>query len=80
MSEGRLEKIVTKTYKPKDSDSLPGKAKVVFSLSSFSRDEDGSVILTPELMTSEEIDTYVDLLIKDLEGLRVTAKEELEDR
>lgn len=49
-------------------------------LSQHSKDTDGRILLSPQLMTDTEVDESVDWLIKQLEKARKKAKKDLHDK
>lgn len=46
-------------------------------LKSYTSLEDGSICITPRMVSDEEIDYEIDALIKDLEKVRIGAKKNL---
>jgi hypothetical protein len=55
----------------------PGVPFVCLSLGSFSRDNDETILLSPQLMTEQEIDVFVDQTKDELEEFRKQAKKEI---
>ena len=46
-------------------------------LSSFAKDDNNNILLSPQLMSDNEIDDFVDSLIRQLEKKRKEAKKEI---
>jgi len=65
-------------YKAPGKKSLPHPTFVHLWLSGYSSDEDENILLSPELATNQEVDYYVDDLVKQLEQVRRKAKKILE--
>jgi hypothetical protein len=65
-------------YKTPGKNSLPYPTFVHLCLSGYSSDEDENILLSPELATNQEVDYYVDDLVKQLEKVRRKAKKILE--
>lgn len=59
-------------------DDLPFPTFVNLQLTEFSRD-DGDILLSPRLMTDQEVDESVDWLIQQLEEARDSAKQILNE-
>lgn len=56
---------------------LPGNQMVNIVLNSYSSSNDGTILITPQLATDEEVDNAVNQLINDLEKARVAAKKSI---
>ena len=50
---------------------------VHISVDFHSEEEDGRILLSPQLVTDNEVDNAVDALIRELEAFRKAAKKEL---
>ncbi len=55
------------------SNSFPAPPEVYFELSNFSI-ADGHLMLTPDMLSEREVDTYADQLVKQIEKARGKAK------
>jgi len=75
---GVFDHIVLGGVKHHDTTGLyPASPIVQVCLQQWCKSENAEVVITPHLMTAGEIDSQIDLLIADLEAVRIRAKSAL---